>query len=142
MITQQQMVVTTRTLTLLSGAKYTLQRPSLAIRQAYVDYMNKVKDFTLIDVAASDVDVDNLQDVTRDMFDCLIDLMLMWLKKAHPEITREQIMEDFTDIDAQRVQALIQDFEIEIEGAMSPNSNRATRRAQQKKSTGDSSAAK
>ncbi len=134
MATLDQMIRKTRPVTTQAGAKYTLLRPNLVIRQKYLEFTRTIGRFEEI-IETETVTAENVQKATEDLITGLIDLLEFWLKKTHPDITREQIMEDWDTSDLAMIKVLVADFEAEIEGASPPVSgNREERRAAAKKS--------
>jgi hypothetical protein len=130
------MVGTTVPFITMSGAEYRLCRPSLKIRMLYLEFLEYVKRFEELvpDGKISDELINSssgeVMQLVQDMLTSAVDLLEVWIKKTHPEIKKEQILEDFDTADMPRLQYVIMNFEEAIrESCPPPGGNRSQRRA-------------
>ncbi|MHB0913943.1 MAG: hypothetical protein ACYC2Y_10960 [Armatimonadota bacterium] len=116
MATQQQMVPTVREITTKSGQVFKLVRPTLALRMATVDFISVV------------VGLEERADMTavREVCDAFLGLLVNWLSRTYPGITREEIAEAFDMDDISAIMEVINGFEQEV-AAVIPPASRAGR---------------
>ena len=127
MATLEQMTKNTRPITTQSGVRYELPRPSLAIRMDCLDFAEK--SMGLQSLAESE---NNIQAV-RELCSLMIELLEKWLRRGQPDITRDQIANDFDIGDIPAIMEIMNNFEQEVQAALPPVSGRQQGRPPEKK---------
>ncbi|MHB0913859.1 MAG: hypothetical protein ACYC2Y_10525 [Armatimonadota bacterium] len=117
MATQRQMIPTVREVTAKSGRVFEFARPTVGLRMALVDF-GEVVEGCEERMAGGDVAA------IRKICDALLDLLVNWLSRTYPGITREEIAEAFDVDDISAVIDAINNFEQEV-AALNPPAARA-----------------
>lgn len=136
--TEEQLIVLTIPFTASSGKKYDLSKPSLAIRLKYVDFLKKTtgSDELIGLLASNDLDSVTYENALKSIETLMNELVLLlefWLGKTYPNITQQEILDNFDLPDIGKLRNTIGGIEEDIAAAFPPVPNRAARRAARKK---------
>jgi hypothetical protein len=120
--TLEQMAKRCITVTTRSGVKYQLPRPSIALRFDAVKFVELAGRF--------EGDAGENPETMREFLKTFVEFMEKWLKRHSPDITQEQIMEDWDVTDIPAIMNVINGFEEEVQAAIPPEP--ASRKAKKK----------
>ena len=125
MATVEQMAALSTPFTTSNGAEYLLPPLNLVTRR-------KAGEF--VDLAAQLQESDlSEREQQEKLFDGLVDMLLAWLGRIKPDLTREQIEEDFDINDTPGLMAVINGMRREIEAAIPPASSAPRKRTRKRK---------
>lgn len=115
MATVEQMAALSTPFTTSNGAEYLLPPLNLITRRKAGEFVE----------LAAELQESGLSDREQQekLFDGLADLLLAWLGRIKPDLTREQIEEDFDINDTPELMAIINGMRKEIEAAIPPVSS-------------------
>jgi len=120
MATIEQMAALSTPFTTSNGAVYQLPPLNLVTRRKTIAFVELAKNIQ----AAGGGEAEQLE----QLFDVLTELLLAWLGRVKPDLTREQIEEDFDVDDTKPLMRIINGMEQEIESAIPPASSASKKR--------------
>ena len=115
MATIEQMAALSTPFTTSNGAVYNLPPLNIVTRRkalAYIELAGTIRDGQ----GSESEQVDQL-------FDGMADLLQAWIERIYPNLTREQIEEDFDTNDMPKLMAIINGMEGQIQAAIPPASS-------------------
>lgn len=115
MATVEQMAALSTPFPTSNGAEYLLPPLNLVTRRKALDYIE----------LAAETQAAGLSDREQadKLFDGLCNLLMAWLGRIQPGLTREQIEEDFDITDVPGLMAIIHGMKAEIEASIPPASS-------------------
>ncbi len=120
----EQMAALSTPFTTSNGVEYKLPPLNLLTRRKALAYVELAKDIQESDAPQS-------EQVER-LFEGLADLLQTWLCRVRPDLTREQIEEDFDLADVPELMAIINGMERQVQSAVPPASSAPRRRPRQR----------
>lgn len=115
MATLEQMLSTAYDYTTKAGAQYKLPRLTIHTRKKALEFV----------VTVHDIESQNLpvEKSGSSILDSLVDLLELWLGRVYPDITRDQIEDDWDFADIPGLMNIIRNNEKEIENVVPPVSS-------------------
>ena len=121
----EQMAALSTPFTTSNGAEYRLPPLNLVTRRKAVAYVAKAQ-------AIQESGLSEMDQVEK-LFDDLVDLLMLWLGRLMPDISKEQIEEDFGLTDVAELMAIINGMEREVQSLVPPASSAPRKRTQPRK---------
>lgn len=111
----EQMAALSTPFTTSNGVEYRLPPLNLLTRRKALAYVELAKDI-------QESDAPQGEQVER-LFEGLAELLMAWLGRLKPDLTREQIEEDFDLADVPQLMLIINGMEREVQSAVPPASS-------------------
>lgn len=122
---QDQMLSTAQPFVTVAGVSYKMPRLTIRTRRMAVAFVAEAETLQTREIAD--------HEALNELMDALVTFLQGWLAKTYPEITREQIEEDWDTSDIPGLMGLILDFNGQIEAVSPPVSSVPRKRISRKK---------